>query len=425
MGDYRELWQSLNIDLQKHDQLCEVLPKVYDEVYLSQQKRPEGMNYFNLVVSEIHGLRIQELAEHKKEGGKVIGSFCVFVPDEISNAAGVINVGLCAGSDFWHADGEKHVPNNTCPLVKAAVGAKIGNTCPYFNSCDMLVGETTCDSKKKAWEILDEYTPMHVIDLPQMKREKDYKSFEDEMDIFKSKMEELSGNEVTYEKLQESIKLINKKRQVLQRLYDARKSPYLPISGKDSLLVSQIAFYDDPDRFIDMTTKLCEELEERIEKKDSVFKEGTKRIMVSGTPMAIPNWKLHHVIESSGGAVVCEETCTGTRYFENEVSEDSKDQSQQFRALADRYMGINCACFTPNNGRIEDIIRLYKEYGAEGVVYFTLPFCQTYATEYKKVKEALDKEGIPVIMIETGYSLEDAGQIKTRLEAFFEMLDNR
>ena len=93
------------------------------------------------------------------------------------------------------------------------------------------------------------------------------------------------------------------------------------------------------------------------------------------------------------------------------------------KALADRYLNINCACFTPNTGRIDDIVRLYKEYNADGVVYFTLPFCQTYATEFKKVKDALDEKGIPMIMIETGYSLQDAGQVKTRLEAFFEMLE--
>ncbi|WXR60255.1 double-cubane-cluster-containing anaerobic reductase [Peptostreptococcaceae bacterium AGR-M142] len=425
MADYKELWQSLNIDLEKHDQLCEVLPKFYSEIYLSQENRPKGMDYFNMVVSEIHGLRIQELDNHRKQGNKVMGSFCVFVPDELALAANVINVGLCAGSDFWHPDGEKYVPQNTCPLVKAAVGAKMGNTCPYFNSCDLLVGETTCDSKKKAWEILGKETDMYVIDLPQMKREKDYASFSDELKSFKEKLEDLSGNEITADKVRESIELVNEKRKALKRLYDLRKNEVLPISGKDALLISQIAFYDDPKRFIKMTNELCDELDQRVSNNESVFAKDAKRILVSGTPMAVPNWKLHHVIESSGGAVVCEETCTGSRYFENYVSNEGNTLEEQYKNLANRYMGINCACFTPNNGRVDDIIRLYKEHKADGVVYFTLPFCQTYSTEYKLVKERLDKEGIPVTMIETGYSLEDAGQLKTRLEAFFEVLENR
>lgn len=422
MADYRKLWESLDMDLEKHDELCEILPKFYDEIYLSQENRPEGMNYYNFVISEVHGLRIKELNDYKKNNGKVVGSFCVFVPDEVINAAGAIGVGLCSGSDFWHPAGEKVLPRNTCPLVKASVGAKLSATCPYFQSCDLLIGETTCDGKKKAWEILEEHVPMHVMDLPQKKREKDNIHWQDEIKIFIDKMEELTGNKITYESLAEGIKLINERRKVLQRLYDARKSEKLPISGKDALLISQIAFYDDPERFIEKTKELCDELDERMAKGISVFDENTPRILVSGTPMAVPNWKLHHIIESSGGAVVCEETCTGIKYFENLVPENSTTIDEQIKALADRYLKINCACFTPNEGRINDIIRLYKEYKADGVVYFTLPFCTTYALEYKKVKDALDKENIPVIFIETDYSLQDAGQLKTRLEAFFEML---
>ena len=82
--------------------------------------------------------------------------------------------------------------------------------------------------------------------------------------------------------------------------------------------------------------------------------------MLTGTPLAIPNWKLHNIIETSGGAVVCEEMCTGTRYFERLVDETKETVDEQIQALAERYMGINCACFTPNTARIDDIIRLAK-----------------------------------------------------------------
>lgn len=272
-----------------------------------------------------------------------------------------------------------------------------------------MVGETICDGKKKAWEILGEYTPIHVMDLHQMKREKDKIHWVDELKIFKDLVEKMTGNEITDEKLKEAIKLINEKRRVLQRLYNTRKNKTLPISGKDALLITQIAFYDDPKRFIEKTSELCEELEDRIEKGIGVFEKDTPRILVTETPMAIPNWKLHHIIETSGGAVVCEETCTGIRYFENLV-EEAENIEDQIKAIADRYLSINCVCFTPNEGRIEDIIRLYKEYKADGVVYYSLPFCHTYAVEYKEIKDALDKEGIPVIMIESDYSLQDVGQ---------------
>ena len=86
----------------------------------------------------------------------------------------------------------------------------------------------------------------------------------------------------------------------MQRVYDCRKSECLPISGRDVLLMTQISFFDDPVRCAEMCNRLADELEQRIKDGVSVVKEGTKRILVTGTPMAVPNWKLHNIIETSG-----------------------------------------------------------------------------------------------------------------------------
>ncbi|HDK7168777.1 TPA: 2-hydroxyacyl-CoA dehydratase [Clostridium botulinum] len=419
MGDYRKLWTDLGVNLEKHDQLCAVLPELYGSTYLTQENRPEGMNYFNFVVSEVHGLRIQELDEHRKKGGKVVGTFCVFVPEEIIVAAKALSVGLCAGSQFWIEDGEKVLPRNMCPLIKAFMGAKIGGTCPYFQSCDMVIGETTCDGKKKAWEILDEYVPVHVMDLPQMKRDKDFKKWGEEINDLIKKVEEITGNKITVEVLKEGIRVTNAKRKALKRLYDLRKYKPSPISGLDCLLITQIAFYDDPKRFTEKVHELCDELEERIKNSQESNK---KRILITGTPMALPNWKLHSIIESLDAEVVVEETCTGTRYFEGEVSEEGETLEELIKNLADRYLNINCACFTPNTGRIDDIIKYTKEYGADGVIDTNLSFCHTYAVEHRDVEASLKEKNIPIMHIETDYSTEDSGQIKTRVEAFLEMI---
>lgn len=419
MGDYRDLWKNLGIDLEKHDVLCSVLPELYGGTYLTQKDRPEGMNYFNFVVAEVHGLRIEELASYKKEGRKVIGTFCVFVPDEIILAANAVSVGLCAGSQFWIEDGEKVMPRNLCPLIKAFVGAKVGGTCPYVQSCDMLVGETTCDGKKKAWEILNEYVPVHVMDLPQMKRTKDYAMWREEIGTLIEEVEKLTGNKITVEGLKKAIDICNKKRKALKRLYDFRKYTPSPISGLDALLISQIAFYDDPERFTQKVNELCDELDERVKNLKPSEK---KRILVTGTPMALPNWKFHQIVEGLNAEIVVEETCTGTRYFENLVSAEGDTIDDLVKNLADRYLNINCACFTPNTGRIDDIIKYAEEYKADGVLYYNLSFCHTYAVEYHTVEKALKEKGIPVMMVETDYSEEDCGQIKTRVEAFLEII---
>lgn len=422
MADYRQMWQDLGMDLEKHDLLCQVLPEVYGNIYLSQENRPEAMDYYNFVVAEIHGVRPAELIEHQKKGGKVFGTFCIFVPDEVIFAAGAIATGLCGGSQFWVPEGEKVLPASTCPLIKASVGARLGKTCPFFRIADVYIGETTCDGKKKAWEILGEDVPVYVMDLPQMKRDKDLAHWEDEIKLLLQKVEEITGNKVTAESLAESIKLINAKRKALARLYNTRKNSPVPISGKDALLVTQIAFYDDPARFTAQTNALCEELEARVAKGEGVFPADTPRIMITGTPMAIPNWKLHHLVETSGGVVVVEEMCTGTRYFENLVNESQETLEGQIKALAQRYLKINCACFTPNTNRIDDILRLAKEYRVDGVIDVNLKFCGLYSTESYHVQKALKEAGIPVMHLETDYSDQDAEQLRTRIQAFLEMI---
>ena len=425
MADYRKMWEDLGMDLETHDQLCEVLPQAFGDVFLSQENRPEAMDYYNFVIAEIHGVRPQELIKAQEEGKKVFGTFCVYVPDELIFAADAIATGLCGGSQFWVPGGEKVLPTNTCPLIKASVGARLDRTCPFFRIADMYIGETTCDGKKKAWEILGEDVPVHVMDLPQMKREKDIKAWADEIRELKKVIEDFTGNKVTVESLNESIKLINNKRKALSRLYECRKADKVPISGRDALVISQIAFYDDPARFTQMTNKLCDELEQRIKDGVSVVKEGTKRIMLTGTPLAVPNWKLHNIIETSGAVVVCEEMCTGTRYFENLVDETKTTVDEQIDALANRYMGINCACFTPNTARIDDIIRLAKEYKVDGVIDVNLKFCSLYDVEGYTVERALKEAGIPVMGIETDYTDSDAEQLRTRIGAFIEMIGTK
>ncbi|MBO6163618.1 MAG: 2-hydroxyacyl-CoA dehydratase [Lachnospiraceae bacterium] len=422
MANYREMWEQLGMDLENHDNLCAVLPTAFGDVYLSQENRPESMDFWDMVVADIHGIRPAELIEEQKKGRKVFGTFCVYVPDEVVIAADGIVTGLCGGSQFWVPDGEAVLPKSTCPLIKASVGARLGKTCPFFRIADMYVGETTCDGKKKAWEILGKDVPMYVMDMPQMKRAKDVTKWMEEVEDFAAVVEKTTGKTITPEKLAESIRIINEKRKALARVYETRKADVIPISGKDALLMMQIAFFDDPERCAQMANRLADELEQRVKDGVSVFPAGTKRILVTGTPMAIPNWKLHHIIETSGGAVVCEETCTGTRYFENLVDETGTTLEEQYRAIAERYMGIHCACFTPNTERVDDILRLAKEYKVDGVIDVNLKFCCLYDTEGYVVEKALKDAGIPVLGIETDYTDADAEQLRTRIEAFIEML---
>ncbi len=423
MTDRHEMWADLGMDLETHDLLCAALPGAYGDIYLSQENRPENMAFYDFVVSDIHGIRPAELIDLKKAGGKVFGTFCVYVPDEIVVACGGAVTGLCGGSQFWVPEGERVLPAATCPLIKASLGAHFGKTCPYFAVSDVYVGETTCDGKKKAYEILGADKDTYVMDMPQMKRPQDIEKWKGEIAAFAKEVERITGKELTADALGAAIVLINAKRRALARVYEARKATNcIPISGKDALLVTQIAFFDDPARCAEMANKLADELEQRVADGVSVFPAGTKRILMTGTPLAIPNWKLHNIIETSGAAVVCEEMCTGTRYFEHLVDEEADTLDAQFQALSERYMKNNCACFTPNPGRIDDIVRLAEEYHVDGVIDANLKFCTLYDMEKSSVAAALEERGIPVLGLETDYADNDAGQLRTRIQAFVEMI---
>jgi benzoyl-CoA reductase/2-hydroxyglutaryl-CoA dehydratase subunit BcrC/BadD/HgdB len=188
------------------------------------------------------------------------------------------------------------------------------------------------------------------------------------------------------------------------------------------LLVTQVAFYDDVARFTEKVNALCDELEGRIVGGEGPFPANAPRVLLSGCPMAIPNWKLHSVIEDSGAVVVGEESCVGTRYFGNLTGKNDGTLEGQLRAIADRQLETHCACFTPNDERLEDILELASGWAADGVVHYTLQFCHTYANEAVKVERRLASESIPLLRIETDYSDEDVGQLKTRVDAFLEMI---
>jgi len=420
--DYRQMWADLGIDLERHDALLGALPPIYQKAYLSQRNRPIGMQFFDFVVGDIHGIRVQELRQHAMNGGKVVATYCVFVPEEIVLAADAIPVGLCAGTQFSVPIAEEILPRNTCALIKSSFGFKLGRICPYVQTSHLIVGETTCDGKKKMFEILAEYHPVHIMEVPNKKSQSSRDLWRGEVAAFKEVIEKLTGNEVTGEGLARATKLVNERRRALQRLYNTRQARPVPISGKDALLVTQVSFYDDVARCVQQVNALCDEVEGRIAAGEGVFPADAPRILISGSPMAIPNWKLHHLLETAGAVVVCEESCTGTRAFSDLVAENGGTVQEQLRAIADRYMQIHCACFTPNDERLDDIVRLAREYQADGVVHYNLQFCHTYANEAVKVERALAEEGIPLLRIETDYSDEDAGQLRARVDAFLEMI---
>ncbi len=422
-ASYELMWKDLGLDLNAHDMLLQVLGNAYRDIFLAQKDRPGGMDYFNFVMGEVHGLRIKELLDGKKEGKKVIGSFCVFVPEEIVRAAGATLVGLCTGADFATDEVDKILPRNTCSLIKSAFGFKLGKVCPYIESADMIVGENTCDGKKKSYEILNTLVPnLYVMDLPQTKSKEGRALLKAEYFRFKEAVENLCGVQIDAAMLKKGIAIVNAKRKAIHRLSQLRKADPAPISGLDALLINQVYFYDDPARFTGSVNKICEELELRIQDKKGVMPAGTPRIVLSGCPMAVPNWKIPWIIETSGAVIVGEESCVGERGTRNLTDDSGETVDQLMDAIVERHFQIDCAIFTPNHDRLEHVKQMYHDYNANGVIHYGLQFCQPYQIESYAVENALERDHIPALRIDTDYSMEDVEQLKTRVEAFIERL---
>ena len=359
------------------------------------------------------------MKEEKDKGRKVVGTFCTYTPRELIYAADAISVSLCSTSDETVPDAEKVLPKNLCPLVKSSYGFAITDKCPYMYFSDMIIGETTCDAKKKMYELLGEIKDTHVMQLPHSKNNFSMALWKNELVELIKKLEEKFDVKITEDKIKEAIKLCNKERKAMKEFFNLAKLNPSPIKGADmheALYSSNFKF--DRELYINEIKSLTNSLKEKYDKGETPFKKETPRILITGCPTGGLVDKIVKQLEDAGSSVVCFENCVGTKNFEMLVDEDK----EPIDAIAERYLNIPCSIMTPNDDRMNRIKEYIKDYNVDGVVDVTLTACHTYAIETEKVRRAVESCGKSYLAVETNYSNSDAGQLKTRLEAFVEML---
>lgn len=366
----------------------------------------------------INAVRIKEVHE---EGKKIVGMYCVFSPSEIAMAADAIPVSLCGTVQPPIEDAEKELPRNLCPLIKSSYGFALNDKCPYFFFSDVLLAETTCDGKKKMYELMSEIKPMHVMNLPQTAEGEDaLEMWKREMIKFKEFLEKEFNREISDENLRDAIRQMNRERIAMKRLHKLNAHKPAPLSGMDMMMAQWLkGFNVDKEKGIELIERLIEEVEERIERGEFAFDESAPRILLTGVPIGLGSEKVLKALEDAGASVVALENCTGYKPLDILVDED-KDP---ITALAEKYLATPCSCMTPNNPRFDLIKRLVEEYQVDGVVDLTWQACHTYAIEsFSLGKFVKDQLGLPFMQIETDYSDSDTGQIKVRVEAFLETI---
>lgn len=359
------------------------------------------------------------MKEEKDKGRKVVGTFCTYTPRELIYAADAMSVSLCSTSDETVPDAEKVLPKNLCPLVKSSYGFAITDKCPYMYFSDMIIGETTCDAKKKMYELLGEIKDTYVMQLPHSKNNFSMALWKNELIELVKKLEEKFDVKITEDKIKDAIKLCNEERKAIKEFLNLAKLNPSPIKGADmheALHSSNFKF--DRKLYINEIKSLTNSLKEKYDSGETPFKKGTPRILITGCPTGGLVDKIVKQLEEAGSSVVCFENCVGTKNFEMLVDENK----EPIDAIAERYLNIPCSIMTPNDGRMDRIKEYIKDYSVDGVVDVTLTACHTYAIETEKVRRAVEGCGKSYLAIETNYSNSDSGQLKTRLEAFVEML---
>ncbi len=361
------------------------------------------------------------IKQAKETGKKVVGMYCVFAPQELITAAGALAFGLCATKEEAIPDGEKALPRNFCPLIKSSYGMAVTDKCPYFLHSDLVIGETTCDGKKKMFELMGKFKQVHVMRLPTSYAEPDAKDYWlGEVEKLKAVLEQKLDTTITEEGLRVAIRQLNMERLLMQRLGAFMRHDPVPVSGRDMLkLMWGRNFILDRDQFAEQIQDMIDIIDEKLAAGEAAFPKGAKRIVVTGVPTGVGVEKVIDIIEECGAAVVYMENCSGMKQFVRLVDETKPP----LEAIAEKYLMTPCSCMSPNPIRLEQFDSIIDDYQVDGVVDIIWQGCHTYNVESRVLKEYLqEKHNIPLLRIETDFSQGDREQIRTRVQAFLEML---
>ena len=360
-----------------------------------------------------------KMKAHKDNGGKIVGTYCSFIPTELIMAAGAIPVTLCATSEEPIAAAQEHLPSNLCPLIKASYGFALTDTCPYFYFSDFIVGETTCDGKKKMFELMNDIKDTYVMQLPSSRDEVALTMWEAEIKKFWKKLEDFYSVTITEEDVKKAILQKNAERDLVLEYLDLGKLNPSPISGYE--LGTKL----DTLSFIPSMEERCKQLRERIDEVKADWEANYKgkvsrkpRILITGCPNGGVRDKTIKVLEELGADVVAFDACNSNR----EKIEKVDTTLPVTEALAKKYLNINCSVMSPNTNRLKFISDMIDDYQVDGVLEIILQACHTFSIESYNVKKSVLAKKIPYLKVETDYSKADAGQINTRLEAFLETI---
>lgn len=353
-----------------------------------------------------------EVRRLKRQGMGVAGIYCEFTPRDLILAAGALPVCLCGASGRTIPPAESVLPANLCPLIKSSFGYILTGRCPFFTVSDLVIAETTCDGKKKMYELIAHRKPQHILELTQKVNEEEaWLHWLSEVNKLKTFLEQFYGVEITDEKLRSAISAMNGERALLREaLYLGAENPPLATGVELARLRYRVSGLESHARMLREFIDMC--------RRRKPMTSAGPRVIVSGCPMSEGTLKLIELIEEAGGIVVAQETCSGLKPLL-----PVEETGDPLEAIARKHFRIPCSCMTPNTGRLELLSKLSKEFNAAAVVDLVWQACHTYAVESHSVGGFVrDELGLAYLKVETDYGQSDRERLMIRIQTMLEMI---
>lgn len=354
-----------------------------------------------------------------------IGTYCAMAPEEFIYALGYLPLKLCGNHPTAAMAGEEFAPRDSCPVVKASAGFQMMNIMPMFDNLQAVLIPGSCDGKKKAAEILSNFVPTVPIPIYMSKSDDGFELLVETFYGLKLTLENITGKKITATKLKKACVDISKASMEAYKLYEFLSTDNSPISGTQVMAIMSTYAYDNPKKWASKAKKLNHALKE-IKPYENKRKRPKPRIIIAGSPIGFPNFKLPYLLETLGAKVVSDESCLAGRLLYDPVVPDNDSLDGIIRALAARYVApCTCPTFTEMEDRFYRLEQVKNNTKADGIIYHVLRGCVPFDFELAYIEKWAQKHEIPVLRVETDFGTEDYEPLKIRLEAFIEMLERR
>jgi benzoyl-CoA reductase/2-hydroxyglutaryl-CoA dehydratase subunit BcrC/BadD/HgdB len=362
--------------------------------------------------------RPAQLKEARKNGVKIIGYFPGnYVPEEIIYAAGAVPLCLTHGGSPQPADAALSVlPHVICPFARAQIGERLLKENPYYSMIDMLVAPITCQHLKKVAEVWEYDGDLEIFKLGiPHKYDGDFELgfYTDRLRALKHRLQTFTGNEITNEKIGRAIELYNKIRELFRKISLLRRDSPSPISAMEFIKLNHASFYADPDFMVEVLDELS--------KKQQVTETNAPRVLLLGPNIGYGDYAMLELVQTAGGEIVIEELCEGIRYYWHSI----ENKGDLYQSLARGYLVDRVPCAFMRDSakeRLDFALKLVKDFNTSGIIWYELLCCETYDAEAYYFAEKMGEQDIPMLILESDYSTAATGQLKTRIEAFIEIV---